>query len=51
MGYNRMGTGSGCGAAPTFSRRRVLRGLAGTTLAGATGLSAGLRGRDVRRPR
>jgi hypothetical protein len=42
MGYNRMGTGLGCGAAPTVSRRRVLRGLVGTTLAGATGLSAGL---------
>src|SRR5215212_11468141 len=42
MGNDRVGTGSGCGAVPTFSRRRALQGIAGTALAGATGLSAGL---------
>src|SRR5918995_6785821 len=43
MGNVQIGAGSGCGAAPTFSRRRALRGLAGTALAlaGATGPSAG----------
>jgi hypothetical protein len=44
MGHDRVGAGSGCGAAATFSRRRALQGLAGTALAGATGLSAGLAG-------
>src|SRR5215218_5088102 len=42
MGNDRVGTGSGVGAVPTFSRRRALQGFAGTPLAGATGLSAGL---------
>ena len=41
-GEHRMSTGSGCGAGLTFSRRRALQGFAGTALAGATGLSAGL---------
>ena len=46
MGNDRVSAGSGYGAAPTYSRRRALRGLAGTALAlaGATGLSAGLGG-------
>jgi hypothetical protein len=44
MGSDRMDTAWGCGATPTFSRRRALRGLAGTALAGATGLSAGIAG-------
>jgi hypothetical protein len=39
MRNNRMDTGSEAGAIPTFSRRRALQGLAGTALAGATGLS------------
>jgi hypothetical protein len=42
MGNHRVGTGSGRGAAPTLSRRQALWGLAGTALAGATGLSAGV---------
>jgi hypothetical protein len=42
MRNDRVGAGSGCSAAQTFSRRRTLRGLAGTALAGVTGLSAGL---------
>ena len=50
MGNDRVGTGSGCGAAPTFSRRRALQGLAGTALAGATGLSAGLAGATYAAP-
>ena len=45
MGNDRMGAGSGCRAAPTVTRRRALRGLAATALAGATGLSAGHAGR------
>src|SRR5215212_7301079 len=44
MGNDRVGTGSGRGAVPTYSRRRALQGLAGTALAGATGLSSGLAG-------
>src|SRR5215218_749357 len=44
MGIDRMGNGSGNGTAPAFSRRRALQGLAGTALACATGLSAGLAG-------
>jgi hypothetical protein len=50
MGNDRAGTGSGCGAAPTFSRRQALRGLAGTVVAGATGLSAGLAGATYAAP-
>ena len=41
MGNDWVGTGAGCGAVPTLSRRRALQGLAGTALAGATGLSVG----------
>jgi hypothetical protein len=44
MRNERVGAGFGCGAAPIFSRRRALRGLAGTALAGATGLRAGFAG-------
>jgi hypothetical protein len=50
MGNDRVGTGWGCGAGPTFSRRRALRGLAGTALAGATGLSARLAGATYAAP-
>jgi hypothetical protein len=44
VGSNRVGAGSEHGAAPTVSRRRALRGLAGITLAGAPGLSGRLAG-------
>jgi hypothetical protein len=50
MGNDRLGTGSGRGAAPTVSRRRALRGLARTALAGAVGLSARLAGATYAAP-
>jgi hypothetical protein len=50
MGSGRLGTGPECGAAPTVSRRRALRGLAGTALAGVTGLSAGRAGTTYAAP-
>ena len=50
MGNNRVSTGFGVVAVPTFSRRRALQGLAGTALAGATGLSAGLAGATYAAP-
>jgi hypothetical protein len=50
MGNDRVGAGSGYGAAPALSRRRALRGLAGTALAGAAGLSATLAGASYAAP-
>jgi hypothetical protein len=50
MGNDRVGTGSGRGAAPTFSRRRALRGFAGTALVGAAGLSTRLAGATYAAP-
>jgi hypothetical protein len=50
MGSDRVGAGLGCGMGPTFSRRRALQGLAGTALAGATGLSARLAGATYAAP-
>jgi hypothetical protein len=50
MRNNRVGAGAGWGAVPTVSRRRALQGLAGTALAGAAGLNAGLTGATYASP-
>jgi hypothetical protein len=50
MGNDRVGTGLGRGAAPTFSRRWALRGIVGTALASAAGLSVPLAGATYAAP-